>query len=152
MAQYLMTKYLFDKKITRIKIDSAGLRAKHGAKISDNSFKLLSDFDIKTKHHGAKQLTKELYDKSDLILVMEQSQVDEINALKSSKWSDSFNTDIDNKLSEKVFLLGRWDNNCEIRDPYAMGYENYKLAFEQIECSTRKWVKKLQFNYRKWNI
>lgn len=70
--------------------------------------------------HKSKQVTKELIDSSDLIIVMERQHKEFIEALSPAK-------------KEKIHLLGEYTSLGEIHDPYGTNMEAYRTVTKTIK-------------------
>lgn len=47
------------------------------------------------------------------------------------------------QASGKVFLLGRWDDDFEIADPYRKSTEFFEYVYSKIEDNCNHWYEKL---------
>jgi protein-tyrosine phosphatase len=83
-----------------------------------------------SQNHSARQLTEQLIQEAELVLVMEEFQQRRLMRDYPSS-------------SGKVMLLGKWLNNLEINDPYRKSSEAFALVFEQIERACQVWSEKL---------
>jgi protein-tyrosine phosphatase len=83
-----------------------------------------------SRNHSARQLTEQLIQEAELVLVMEEFQQRRLMRDYPSS-------------SGKVMLLGKWLNNLEINDPYRKSSEAFALVFEQIERACQVWSEKL---------
>ena len=82
------------------------------------------------KAHKASQLTPQSISGSDLILVMEHGHINGV--LKIAP-----------EARGKVFLLGRWQDNREIRDPYRQAKPAFVHVYALIEEAVRAWAQRL---------
>ena len=80
--------------------------------------------------HSAQQLTRELINQHDLILVMENEHRQYI----AKRYPEAM---------AKTMLLGHWLSAKEIPDPYRRSDEVYQHVFELIEKSCNEWKTKL---------
>ena len=115
-------------------IGSAGLATKvsrlQGKPANRVAIKTAIENDIDISQHRANQLTNELVDEFNIILVMEQEQMSEL--------IDKFPT-----AKHKTFLFGQWINvNC-IEDPYRQGKHVFRYVFSTINKAAEEWAKKL---------
>lgn len=81
--------------------------------------------------HEARQLTSELARSHDLILVMEKRHRDEI----SKRFPEAM---------AKTMLLGQWDQQKDIPDPYKKSDEVFAQIYKLIEHHSLLWAKKLE--------
>ncbi|RMH18861.1 MAG: low molecular weight phosphotyrosine protein phosphatase [Gammaproteobacteria bacterium] len=80
--------------------------------------------------HRARQLTREMTARSDLILVMEKKHVNEIHALAPESRG-------------RVYRLGHWLDQ-EIPDPYRKSPEYCERILDLIEESVASWQERLE--------
>ncbi|RLV60381.1 low molecular weight phosphotyrosine protein phosphatase [Parashewanella curva] len=126
--------YLLKKQLPNKHIASAGIASKKSkleGKPADNSMiELASENGLDISMHQSQQLTREMCNEYDLILVMEKGHIDAV-------------TSINPAVRGKTMLLGQWIGQKEIPDPYKMSKEAFEHAYSLIDQSTREWAKKL---------
>lgn len=110
-------------------VQSAGIGALVGQNADDKARALLLEKGIDASRHVARQLSQSLVNWADLVLVMERSQLEEIQHRHPT-------------ARGKVFLLGHW-SKTEIRDPYMQDFSAFQTAFEQIEQAVKEWSVKI---------
>jgi protein-tyrosine phosphatase len=113
-----------------IEVSSAGLGALQDHPIEPTARIVLEEHGHLPNEHKANQLTPATISESDLILVMEQSHIDRV--LKIAP-----------EARGKVFLLGKWQNNREISDPYRRGKPAFVHAYALIEEAVNAWARRL---------
>ena len=96
-------------------ISSAGLGALVDKSMDATALKVLREHGGDLPDHKGRQLTREMLQQADVILTMEQRHVDSIARMAP-------------EVRGKTFLLGKWQNNQEIPDPY----RQQKVAFEHV--------------------
>ncbi|WP_257284557.1 low molecular weight protein-tyrosine-phosphatase [Endozoicomonas sp. SESOKO1] len=128
-AEYLLKKQLQEKGAT-ITVESAGIAALVGKPASPTAVTLAAEAGVDMTPHRARQLTPGLIRSHDLILVMEQGHIKAVESMAP-------------EARGKVHLLGRWQHNIEIPDPYRQGDAAYQHALELIQKTTRQWASKL---------
>jgi protein-tyrosine phosphatase len=126
-AEVLMRHALGDGKL---KVESAGLAALAGKPIDPLAESVLQAHGLSGKDHVARQVTPELISQSDLILAMEKRHLAALHAIAP-------------QARGKTFLLGRWDGDCEVRDPYGKPREKFDEAYAQIERLLSSWRRHL---------
>jgi protein-tyrosine phosphatase len=116
---------------SNIEVKSAGLGALHEHPIEAMAQALLEEHGHSTACHSARQLTPAIANESDLILVMEKRHIDGV--LKIAP-----------QARGKVFLLGKWQEDREITDPYRQGRPAFVHAYALIQEATHAWAQRLQ--------
>ncbi len=113
-----------------LNVFSSGLGALVGKPADPKSVELMRQKNINLDDHCAQQINSVLVSSSDLILTMEKKHVDAIQA----QFPES---------RGKVHLIGKWENDQEIPDPYRKGNKAFILASSLIESGLQAWQKKL---------
>ena len=98
-----------------IDVSSAGLGALVDKPMDATALEVLREHGGDLPDHKGRQLTREMLQQADVILTMEQRHVDSIARMAP-------------EVRGKTFLLGKWQNNQEIPDPY----RQQKVAFEHV--------------------
>jgi len=109
-------------------VSSAGLGALIGYPADPKACQLMLKKKIDISDHRARQLNKDMVRKADLILAMDLSQKNAIEAFESS-------------AKGKVFRLGNWQN-YDIPDPYQQNLSAFVTSFNLIEQGVSEWLKK----------
>lgn len=78
----------------------------------------------------ARQITSDIVNQSDLILVMENAHIKQV-------------LNIAPHARGKVFLLGKWQSDREIHDPYRQGKAAFIHAHALIEEAVCSWAQRL---------
>jgi len=111
-----------------IQVSSAGLGALVGHGIDATAQALLVEQGMDGTAHRARQIDDAILGSADLVLTMERKHIHRI-------------TEIAPQASGKTFLLGKWQQDREIPDPYRQqrpAFEHvYKLMAEGIESWVR---------------
>lgn len=128
MGEYLLQQNLAG---TGIRVSSAGLTAVVGHPIEPHALATLRRHGQQPHEHKARQLTPSLLTAADLVLVMEQRQLQDVIRLSSTSRG-------------KTFLLGKWQHDCEIPDPYRQGTAAFEHAYALIEEGVKTWSHRLQ--------
>ncbi|XP_065314663.1 low molecular weight phosphotyrosine protein phosphatase-like isoform X2 [Gordionus sp. m RMFG-2023] len=120
IAEACLRKILEESYITNWKVDSAGTGDYHLGKSPDHrAMAILKNHDINFSHK-ARQLVQEDFYNFDYILCMDQSNIENVKALRPLK------------SKAKIELLGKWDYkfpNKNVRDPY---YDKDQESFEDV--------------------
>jgi protein-tyrosine phosphatase len=126
MAAILLQEKLKGAQIT---ISSAGLMALVGYPADPLVITLLAERGLDATEHRARQITTDLVQGAELILVMETWQQRELE--KSHL-----------QARGRIFRLGHW-HNFEIIDPYRHGRESFEEALAAIDRGIDNWIKVL---------
>jgi protein-tyrosine phosphatase len=127
MAEALLRNALREQE--EISVESAGLGALVDWPAAEHAEVLLRERGVDISSHRAQQLTPELVQKADLILVMESGHKKAIEAQ-------------DTTARGKVFRLGEWQDT-DIADPYRQSQQAFADALAQIDEGIASWVEKL---------
>ncbi len=137
MAVGLVKNALYHRKHKGVDIVSAGVIASNGLPASPNAIKVMAEKNIDISDHQTRQLTRELIDKSDLILVMTQWHKLEVIGLLE-------------KPGKEVYLIKEFAprnpgivNDFEIPDPIGKSIEFYRHSRDEIEKCVDGIVKKI---------
>ncbi|AMB85432.1 phosphotyrosine protein phosphatase [Pseudomonas agarici] len=115
---------------TDILVRSAGLHALKNNPIEATALSVLEEHGHAPHEHRATQLTSAAINESDLILAMEHQHIDAILSMAPA-------------ARGKIFLLGKWQDNREIKDPYRQGRPAFLHAYALIEAAVHAWAKRL---------
>ena len=126
-AELLLRNALATSPIT---VASAGLAARVGEGMEPAARELLEDRGHSAQAFRARQLTPDIVNESDLILVMEKEHVKQVLKIASH-------------ARGKVFLLGKWQSEREIQDPYRQGKAAFIHAHALIEDAVGSWEQRL---------
>ena len=113
-----------------ISVTSAGLSARVGEGVEASARQVLQDHGHNPEGFKARQLTPDIVNESDLILVMEKQHVNQVLKIASH-------------ARGKVFLLGKWQSEREIQDPYRQGKAAFIHAHALIEDAVSAWAQRL---------
>ena len=111
-------------------ISSAGIQALVGHDIDKNAASTLEANGYGYKKHLAKKLDRQSINQADLVLVMEK----EHQHLIIKQYPEA---------SGKIFLLGKWQGDIDIHDPYHKSNEVFNYVFKKIEKYCMDWVSRL---------
>ena len=127
MAEALLREALGEE--SDIAVSSAGIAALVDQPASAHALELMKERGIDVANHRARQLTPELVNQADLILVMETRHKRVL--------------DIDEPTARgKVYRLGEWQNT-DIADPFQQPKEAFEEALGLIDKGIEDWVKRL---------
>ncbi|MGH8052672.1 MAG: low molecular weight protein-tyrosine-phosphatase [Stenotrophomonas sp.] len=113
-----------------LEVASAGLAAMAGRPMDATSKALLQEVGLDGSAHKARQIDDELLRWADLILVMELKHLDRIVAVAPH-------------TTGKAFLLGKWQSEREIPDPYRQQRAAFEHVHGLIEEAVAGWCRYL---------
>lgn len=113
-----------------IAVTSAGLSARVGEAMEPSARQVLEAQGHCAQAFKARQITPDIVNESDLILVMEKQHVTQVLKMASH-------------ARGKVFLLGKWQGEREIQDPYRQGKAAFIHAHALIEDAVSSWAQRL---------
>ena len=112
-----------------LKVYSSGLGALSGKPADPNTLKILSENNINLDHI-AQQINSVLVKNADIILTMEDKHVQSI----VSQYPES---------RGKVHLIGKWQNNKQVPDPYKKDIKAFQESYCLINEGLKAWHEKL---------
>ena len=126
--QYLIT----TNKQVNFFVDSAGIFAKEGEKISKYAKIVLQKYDYSDKEHSAKNINQRLMGKFDLILTMTEKQ----KKILLEEYPE---------YQDKIFILNKYaaGKKEDIPDPYGGSLVDYETVFLLIKRNIDEIYKKL---------
>jgi len=144
MAEGLLKKYLSEKNISDIKVQSCGIVAFSGMTPTKETIKVMQKEGVDVSSHKSSALNKDLINNSSLILTMESIHKNEVLRLTP-------------EAKDKVYLLKEFvrgqdvgqdkseneKNNFSIPDPIGKPLEVYERIFSDIKDAVAKLVGKL---------
>lgn len=110
-------------------IASAGIAALVGHSADPLSVEVAAEHQLDLTGHVARQLTAEMCQPYDLILVMEKRHVDGVCQIAP-------------EARGKIMLFGHWLQQ-QIRDPYGQDKMVFEQVYSLLERSAKEWLKKL---------
>ncbi|MBN1384862.1 MAG: hypothetical protein JW983_08280 [Elusimicrobia bacterium] len=135
MGEGILKNLLKEKGITNITVSSAGTAANPEYRIYGDLAEVMQNAGIDFSNHISTQITEQIINKSDLIIVME-------------KRHKSFITTLFPRTKSKTFLLKELadDGEIEIEDPLGHPPPANKLKLKEIkDCIERSLTKILKF-------
>ena len=134
-AEFLLRERLLQMSGSQgdIQIASAGLSAMVDHPMEVTSAQVMLEHGVDGASHRARQLTPAMLRESDLVLVMEKSHAAAIARMAP-------------EASGKVFLLGKWQDDTSIPDPYGQQREAFDHVYQLIERGVAGWLPHLQLH------
>ncbi len=111
-------------------ISSAGISALAGHAADDTATAVADQNGVSLEGHVARQLTRELCQQHDLILVMEQKHMEAV-------------TRIAPEVRGKTMLYGHWIKR-DIPDPYRQSREAFEFTYDLLADATQAWAQRLK--------
>lgn len=114
-----------------VRLASAGLGALRGHPMDAVALDLLREHGHDGSGHVARQIDDSMIRQADLILAMEQEQVDVITRRAPHALG-------------RTFLLGKWQGERDIPDPYRHARPVFEQAYRSIQAAVAGWMPHLQ--------
>jgi protein-tyrosine phosphatase len=129
-----LAQVLLSRLLPNIAIDSAGVLVDHhdlsAHPAVNNSRIVAKENGLDLSNHKAKQLTSELIDDCDLILVMTHEHLEQVAQIARG-------------ARAKALLLGQWIGVGEIEDPIGKDIDVFRHSYELLEKACLSWSKRL---------
>lgn len=125
-----LAEHLLRRGLPHLDVSSAGIGALVDKPADEMASTVALTHGINLEGHYARQLSKELIDQSDLVLVLEPGHKREVTA----KYPHA---------SGRVMLLDQWVGAKGIPDPYQRSQEFHEHVYELIDQATNSWIEKL---------
>jgi protein-tyrosine-phosphatase len=122
MAEALLRQAVQDSGIRNVEVSSAGIGAWEGAAASEGAYLVMLERGFDLSAHRARQLTREMVERSDLVLAMGRAQLARIRELGGGGRA--------HLLGEFAGLEAR---NAEVRDPYGTDLDSYRETFRDLQ-------------------
>ncbi|MGN2246607.1 low molecular weight protein-tyrosine-phosphatase [Frateuria sp. GZRR35] len=126
-AEYLLRERLRGRAVT---VASAGLAALAGNPIDPTAGALLAERGIDASGHRARQLDEAAILAADLVLVMQRTHLTSLARYSSHAVG-------------RTFLLGKWQGDRDIPDPYRKELDAFEYAYRLIEEGVDAWHRHL---------
>jgi len=114
-----------------VQISSAGIHAMLCAPMDPLAREVLKTHQVPAHRHEARQVDRQMLREAELILLMEQAQIQSILKLAP-------------EARGKVFLIGKWQHELEIADPYRRPKLAFEQTFEHLSRCVDDWLPYLQ--------
>lgn len=124
---------ILQKKLPKHRISSAGIKAMVGKDADFQAIKTALKHGVVVAGHTSRQLTSEMCEQADLILVMEPEHIDCV-------------ADIHPAARRKTILFGQWLPKKTIPDPFNQSNEMFEAVYGQLEAAAASWAEKLTGN------
>ena len=121
---------LLRERLPGRQVSSAGVSALVDKPADKVASEVAQQHGLSLEGHSARQLTRELCQDADLILVMEKGHISAVTA-------------IDPGARGKTMLFGHWQGKSEVPDPYRLSREAYEHVYQLLVRCADGWAKKL---------
>jgi len=128
MAEYLLKARL--PADSGKQIHSAGIGALVDKPADAIAQELLQEQGIDASPHRARQVTQDMLARADLILAMEDGHLKRLHEIAP-------------QIRGRAFLLGKWQNNQPVPDPYRQQRPAFEHAYKLIDQACDSWLKYL---------
>ncbi len=108
-------------------VESAGLGALVGKGADTSAMDVAQENQLSLEGHQARQVSGRMCRQYDLILTMEKRHIQAL-------------CDLAPEMRGKVMLLGHWDQEREIPDPYRKSPEAYHAVYQLLDTAARQWA------------
>ena len=127
-----LAEYLFRSRLEGVsaKVSSAGIQALVNQPADGLAQEIAQTHGLDLSPHLGRQVEKSVLEEHELVLVMEDHHRDYIR----SRFP---------QVSGKVFLLGKWEEEIQIPDPYKKSPDFFKEVYSQIDRSVAHWVNRM---------
>lgn len=127
-AEYLLRHSLADSDI---QVESAGLGALVDKPADPIAQEVMAEQGIDMSQHRARQVSREILSGVDLVLAMEDRHLDALHSMAP-------------EIRGRAFLLGKWQNNLAVPDPYRQQRPAFEHAYKLIDQSIEAWLPHLR--------
>lgn len=128
MAEAILKQLLLESNIRNIHVSSAGTWAVDGDLPPINTLVTCDEHYVDVRLHRATQITEELLDRADLILVMEKVHKHKLLQIRP-------------QIRPKVFMLKQYKSGgpeADVKDPMGRDLDFFRHAFEEIAHEVKR--------------
>jgi low molecular weight protein-tyrosine phosphatase len=108
-------------------VESAGLAALVGNPVDPIAESVLAEHGVSAAAHVARQISPDMINAADMVLAMDRRHLSAIHAQVPHSRG-------------KTFLLGRWQKDLAIPDPYGQPRTAFEQAFKMIDSAVDSWI------------
>jgi protein-tyrosine phosphatase len=109
-----------------IVVESAGLAAIVGNPADPLAEAVLADHGLTAHGHKARQVSEAMISQADLVLAMQRRHLGAIHAIAP-------------QARGKSYLVGKWDGDTEVPDPYGKTKPMFEDTYQQIDRMLQAW-------------
>jgi protein-tyrosine phosphatase len=114
-----------------VQISSAGIHAMLSSPMDPLAQAVLQQHQVPTHKHRARQVDRDMLHRAELILLMEHMQMTSVLKLAP-------------EVRGKTFLIGKWQHQLEIADPYRRPKLAFEQTYEHLSRCVDDWLPYLQ--------
>ena len=122
---------LLQRADEQVQVGSAGTHAMLNSPMDPLAQAVLQQHQVPIRRHRARQVDRAMLHRADLILLMEPSQLNSVLKLAP-------------EVRGKTFLIGKWQHQLEIADPYRQPKLAFEQTYEQLSRCVDDWLPYLQ--------
>jgi protein-tyrosine phosphatase len=128
-----MAEAMFRQRLqnTHVKVSSAGTHAMLNSSMDPLAAAVLQLNGLDAPRHRARQVDRQMLHEADLIVLMEHQQTQSV--LKIAP-----------EVRGKTFLIGKWQDQMEIADPYRRPKLAFEQTYKQLSRCVDDWLPYLQ--------
>ena len=113
------------------RVESAGTAALVGQGAAPEAVSLMAERGLDIAAHRARQVDQELLKGTDLVLAADVGHAEWINAQFPF-------------MKGRVHLLGRWQGNIDVPDPYRRGMPAFERVLDTLDACVDDWLEKIR--------
>ncbi|UFH49802.1 low molecular weight protein-tyrosine-phosphatase [Pseudomonas sp. KNUC1026] len=110
-----------------VEVASAGLQACVGAPADPHAQAVLAEARLNIQAHRGCQVTADMLRWAELVLLMENTQIAQVQHLAP-------------QVRGKAFLIGKWQNELQIADPFRKPRKAFQQTFEHLSRCVDDWL------------
>jgi len=133
LARAITEHLISERGWSHVSVDSAGTAAGTGLPASDNAIAVAREQGISLDDHRSKELTHEMLDWADLVLVMTPSQLEMITRLGHAR-----------KVALATDFIEGVGSGQAVRDPFGGDGDAYRETYEQLHRSAQSLLARLE--------
>lgn len=122
---------LLQRLAPRLQVASAGTHAMLGSPMDPLTQAVLQQHRVPIPRHRARQVDRAMLHRAELILLMEPAQLNSVLKLAP-------------EVRGKTFLIGKWQDQLAIADPYRQPKLAFEQTYEQLSRCVDDWLPYLQ--------
>lgn len=122
-----MAEAMFEHRLQGTGFSSAGIGALVGNPMDKTAQDVLASHGVNFGEHWARQVDSNMLYQADLILAMERSHIKHLRQIAP-------------EVHGKTFLIGKWQNDVEIPDPYRQARPAFEHVYSLLTKAVDSWL------------